>query len=110
MPWRMGIYCFNVESIPELEVINSVAGAMDLTAPVSLRINPDVESNTHEYTTTGKKETKFGIPFVQALESYRKAASYEYLRVMGIDTHIGSQIVSVEPFVAAYEKNRPAVP
>ncbi len=99
-----GIYCFNVESMPELDLIDQVASSMGLTAPVSLRINPDVESGTHEYTTTGKKETKFGIPFDQALECYRKIASYENLRIMGIDTHIGSQIVSSQPFVAAYEK------
>ncbi len=98
------IYCFNVESIPELDLIDRVAGEMNLTAPVSLRINPDVESGTHEYTTTGKKETKFGIPYDQALDCYRKTASYQHLRVMGIDTHIGSQIVSTGPFVAAYEK------
>ncbi len=98
------IYCFNVESIPELDLIDRVAGEMNLTAPVSLRINPDVDSGTHEYTTTGKKETKFGIPYAQALECYRKTASYQHLRVMGIDTHIGSQIVSTGPFVAAYEK------
>jgi diaminopimelate decarboxylase len=90
--------------MPELDLIDRVASSMGLTAPVSLRINPDVESGTHEYTTTGKKETKFGIPFGQALECYRKAASYENLRIMGIDTHIGSQIVSSQPFVAAYQK------
>jgi diaminopimelate decarboxylase len=99
-----GIYCFNVESMPELDLIDRVAASMNLTAPVSLRINPDVDSGTHEYTTTGKKETKFGIPFDQALECYRKTASYEHLRIMGIDTHIGSQIVSSQPFVAAYQK------
>lgn len=98
------IYCFNVESMPELALIDRVAGSMGLAAPVSLRINPDVESGTHEYTATGKKDTKFGIPYDQALDYYRKAASYRNLRVMGIDTHIGSQIVSSEPFVAAYEK------
>ncbi len=98
------IYCFNVESMAELDLIDQVAGSMDLTAPVSLRINPDVESGTHEYTATGKKENKFGIPYDQALEYYRKTTSYQHLRVMGIATHIGSQIVSSAPFVAAYEK------
>ncbi|MBW7995422.1 MAG: diaminopimelate decarboxylase [Candidatus Glassbacteria bacterium] len=99
-----GIYCFNVESLPELEMIDRVAGSMDLIAPVSLRINPDVESDTHEYTTTGKKENKFGIPYDEALASYRRAAAYDNLRVIGIDTHIGSQILRTEPFVAACEK------
>jgi diaminopimelate decarboxylase len=98
------VYCFNVESVPELAMIDSVAARLGVTAPVSMRINPDVESDTHEYTTTGKKETKFGIPFVHALESYREAAEYQHLRVIGIDTHIGSQIVKTGPFVAAYEK------
>jgi diaminopimelate decarboxylase len=99
-----GILFFNVESIPELEAINRLAAALGKTAPISLRINPDVESNTHEYTSTGKKETKFGIPYDEALQAYTKAAEFENLRLIGIDTHIGSQITQVEPFVTAFTK------
>lgn len=99
-----GILSFNVESILELEAINRTAAALGKTAPVSLRVNPDVESNTHEYTTTGKKETKFGIPYDQALQAYIKAAEFENLRLIGIDTHIGSQIIHLEPFVTAFTK------
>ena len=99
-----GILFFNVESIPELEAINRLAAALGKTAPISLRINPDVESNTHEYTSTGKKESKFGIPYDEALQAYTKAAEFENLRLIGIDTHIGSQITQVEPFVTAFAK------
>ena len=99
-----GILFFNVESIPELAAINRLAAALGKTAPISLRINPDVESNTHEYTSTGKKESKFGIPYDEALQAYTKAAEFENLRLIGIDTHIGSQITQVEPFVTAFAK------
>jgi len=99
-----GILFFNVESIPELAAINRLAAALGKTAPISLRINPDVESNTHEYTSTGKKESKFGIPYDEALQAYTKAAEFGNLRLIGIDTHIGSQITQMEPFVTAFAK------
>ncbi|MFH1070748.1 MAG: diaminopimelate decarboxylase [Candidatus Glassbacteria bacterium] len=98
------ILSFNVESLPELATIDRVAAAIGKTASVSLRINPDVESHTHEYTTTGKKETKFGIPYEQAVETYLRAGEYQNMRIVGIDTHIGSQITRIEPFVEAYRK------
>ena len=99
-----GILSFNVESFPELEAIDRVAASLGKMAAVSLRINPDVESHTHEYTTTGKKETKFGIPYEQAVEAYQCAAEFQNLRIVGIDTHIGSQITREEPFVLAFRK------
>ncbi|MBN2290492.1 MAG: diaminopimelate decarboxylase [Candidatus Glassbacteria bacterium] len=99
-----GILCFNAESLPELEALDRVAGSLGKVAPVSLRINPDVASNTHEYTSTGRKETKFGIPFTAALDCYREIRSYRNLRVFGIDMHIGSQITELEPIVLATER------
>ncbi|HUU27849.1 MAG TPA: diaminopimelate decarboxylase [archaeon] len=99
-----GILCFNVESLPELEAIERVASSGDRPAPVSLRINPDVESRTHEYTSTGKKENKFGIPYSQALDFYKELGKFRHLKVLGIDTHIGSQVTEIEPFVQAFRK------
>ena len=99
-----GILSFNVESLPELEALDSEAGLLGKRAPVSLRINPDVESHTHEYTATGKKENKFGIPYAGALQAYAQAAGYRNLEIRGIDTHIGSQITSFEPFIQAFRK------
>ncbi|MCE5271766.1 diaminopimelate decarboxylase [bacterium] len=99
-----GILCFNVESVPELEAIDRVAAGMNLTAPVSLRINPDVESHTHEYTATGKKEKKFGVPLESSFELYREVAHFHHLRPFGLDMHIGSQIVTYDPFVEALTK------
>jgi len=99
-----GILCFNVESVPELEAIDRVAAGMGLTAPVSLRINPDVESHTHEYTATGKKEKKFGVPLDDSFELYREVARFSHLRPFGLDMHIGSQIVTYDPFVEALTK------
>jgi diaminopimelate decarboxylase len=99
-----GILSFNVESIPELGAINRVAASLGKTASICLRINPDVESLTHEYTATGKKETKFGIPYDQAIQACTKTTELENLRLIGIDAHIGSQIIQVEPFVTAFTK------
>jgi len=99
-----GILCFNVESLPELEAIDRVAASLGRTAPVSLRINPDVESHTHDYTATGKKEKKFGVPLEEAFDMYLEISRFSHLRVFGLDTHIGSQIVSYEPFVEALYK------
>ena len=99
-----GILAFNVESLPELEVINEIAGQMGETAPVGLRINPDVDAKTHPHISTGLKESKFGISSARALESFKRASEMPHLRVIGIDAHIGSQITTVAPFVESAEK------
>lgn len=101
---QVGIKCFNVESAAELERLNQVAGEMALQAPVSIRVNPDVDANTHPYISTGLKENKFGIEIEQALAVYRHAASLPHLRVVGVDCHIGSQLTGVAPFVDALDR------
>ncbi len=98
------ILCFNVESAPELERLNAVAGSMGKVAPVSLRVNPDVDAKTHPYISTGLKQNKFGVAYTEAFELYRQAAAMPHLRVTGIDCHIGSQLTEVSPFIAAAEK------
>ncbi|WP_028107914.1 diaminopimelate decarboxylase [Ferrimonas futtsuensis] len=100
----VGIHCFNVESEAELERLNLVAREMDVIAPISLRINPDVDANTHPYISTGLKENKFGIPMARALASYRHAASLSHVEIKGLDCHIGSQLTSLPPFLAALER------
>lgn len=97
-----GIGCFNVESEPELERLSAVASRMGLTAPVSLRINPDVDAHTHAKIATGKAENKFGIPWQEAPRVYAAAARLPGLKVTGIDMHIGSQITELGPFDAAF--------
>ena len=92
------IYCFNIESEPELEVLNARALAMDKVAPISFRINPDVDAKTHAKISTGKKEDKFGISWQRAPAVYSHAASLPGVRVTGIDMHIGSQITDLQPF------------
>jgi diaminopimelate decarboxylase len=99
-----GILCFNVESADELMRLDRVAGETGQVAPVSLRVNPDVDAKTHPYIATGLKENKFGIPFAAALQLYQKAASLKHLRVNGIDCHIGSQLTEIPPFIAALQK------
>jgi len=99
-----GVLCFNVESEGELDRLSAVAASAGRVAPVSLRINPDVDAGTHPYIATGFRENKFGIAYDEALPLYRKAAALPSLRVVGIDVHIGSQITATEPFVAALEK------
>jgi diaminopimelate decarboxylase len=99
-----GILCFNVESEAELMRMNEVAGDMGKIAPISLRVNPDVDARTHPYISTGLKQNKFGVAYAEALALYRKAASLPHLRVTGMDCHIGSQLTEVNPFVAAAEK------
>jgi diaminopimelate decarboxylase len=99
-----GIRCFNVESEPELERLNAVAEAAATVAPVSLRINPDVDARTHPYISTGLAGNKFGIPHDRALEAYRHAARLKNLRITGIDCHIGSQILDTGPLDAALER------
>jgi diaminopimelate decarboxylase len=99
-----GILCFNVESETELERLSTLAASMGKTAPVSLRVNPDVDAKTHPYIATGLRDTKFGVPYAEAPRLYRKAGALPGVRVVGIDCHIGSQLTDIEPFVAALEK------
>ncbi len=96
------IHCFNVESEPELELLSARAVAAGKTAPVSLRINPDVDAKTHRKISTGKAENKFGIPWQRARAVYRRAAELPGLRAVGIDMHIGSQITELQPFDDAF--------
>ncbi len=101
---ELKIKCFNVESEPELLRLNKVAGEMGVKAPISLRINPDVDAKTHPYISTGLRDNKFGIAFDRAPEVYKFAASLENLEVHGIDCHIGSQLTSIEPFIDATDR------
>jgi len=99
-----GIYQFNVESEPELEALNSVALSMQKTAPVTIRVNPDVDAKTHAKITTGTYETKFGVPWSRARSVYAQAAKLRGLEVVGVDVHIGSQITELSPFKAAFKR------
>jgi len=99
-----GILCFNVESEAELRRLGEIARATGRTADVSLRVNPDVDPKTHPYISTGLKESKFGVPFGDALALYRDAQKLAGIRVVGIDCHIGSQIAEVAPFLDALER------
>ena len=101
---EVGIGCFNVESLPELDVLSEVAAAMGLRAPVSLRVNPDVDAKTHPYISTGLKGNKFGIAHTDALAAYRHASHLPGLRVTGIDCHIGSQITETSPYLDAMDR------
>jgi diaminopimelate decarboxylase len=100
----VGIRCFNVEVSAELDRLNRLAGELGLKAPVSLRVNPDVDALTHPYISTGLKENKFGIDIEQALGEYRRAAAMPHLEVVGIDCHIGSQLVNAGPFLDALDR------
>ncbi|UCI20859.1 diaminopimelate decarboxylase [Mesorhizobium sp. B2-1-8] len=97
-----GILCFNVESEPELELLSARASALGKVAPVSPRINPDVDARTHKKISTGKAENKFGIPWQRARQVYARAATLPGIRITGIDTHIGSQITDLQPFDDAF--------
>ncbi len=99
-----GIRQFNVESEPEMEVINAVATDLGVVAPITVRVNPDVDAKTHAKIATGKSENKFGIPISRASEVYAHAASLPGLEVIGVDVHIGSQLTELEPFELAYTK------
>ncbi len=101
---RAGIHCFNVESEAELTRLNQVATELDMTAAISVRVNPDVDAGTHPYISTGLKENKFGISVDRAIEVYRTASQLEGIRVTGIDCHIGSQLTTVEPFLDAIDR------
>ncbi len=103
---RSGILMFNVESEQEMEALNEVAGSMGMVAPVSFRINPDVDPQTHPYISTGMKKSKFGIGIDPATEAYRRAIALPNLDVVGVDCHIGSQLTSTSPFADAAERVR----
>ena len=99
-----GIRQFNVESEPELRALSEVAASMGLRAPITIRVNPDVDAKTHEKIATGKKENKFGIPISRARQVYAEAARLPGIEIVGIDVHIGSQLTDLDPFEQAYAK------
>lgn len=101
---KAGIYCFNVESAAELERIDAVAGESGRRAPISLRVNPDVDARTHPYISTGLKENKFGIPIAEAADLIARAARMDHVRLIGLDCHIGSQLTSTAPFEDALDR------
>ena len=101
---QVGIHCFNVESAPELEWLQQVAAELGVQAPVSLRVNPDVDAGTHPYISTGLKENKFGIDIASAPAVYRRAADLPNIRVVGVDCHIGSQLTDDAPFIDALQR------
>lgn len=101
---EVGIRCFNVESVAELQRINQVAGEMGKMAPISLRVNPDVDAHTHPYISTGLKENKFGISVDEAREVYRLASRLPHIHVIGMDCHIGSQLTELQPFLDATDR------
>ncbi|MBM7424623.1 diaminopimelate decarboxylase [Spongiibacter marinus] len=101
---EVGIYCFNVESEAELERLNEVAGEFGSKAPVSIRVNPDVDANTHPYISTGLRDNKFGIDIARAPAVYARAASLEHLDVKGVDCHIGSQLTDTSPFLDTVDR------
>jgi diaminopimelate decarboxylase len=101
---EVGIRCFNVEVPGELDRLNRIAGELGRVAAVSLRVNPDVDAQTHPYISTGLKENKFGIDVDEAMAHYRRAAAMPHLEVVGVDCHIGSQLTSLEPFVDALDR------
>jgi diaminopimelate decarboxylase len=101
---KIGIRCFNIEVLGELERINQVAGELGVRAPVSFRVNPDVDAQTHPYISTGLKENKFGIAIEKALEAYQAAAALPNIDVVGVDCHIGSQLTQTRPFLDALDK------
>ncbi|MDR1934427.1 MAG: diaminopimelate decarboxylase [Candidatus Accumulibacter sp.] len=106
---RAGILCFNVESASELERLDGVAASLGVRAPVSLRVNPDVDARTHPYISTGLKKNKFGVAFADALDVYRRAARLPHLEVSGIGCHIGSQVLDPAPFAEALDRLLPLV-
>ena len=101
---EIGIHCFNVESESELELLNKIASELSMRAPVSIRVNPDVNANTHPYISTGLKEDKFGIDINNALAVYQHASLMDNIHLIGIDCHIGSQLTEIRPFVDAMDR------
>ena len=106
---EQGVYSFNIESEAELDYINQIASAKNQRAPIALRVNPDVEAQTHQYISTGKSENKFGIALERAAQVYERASKMPSITVRGVQMHIGSQITEAAPFVAAIEKIAPLV-
>lgn len=104
MALQAGVYCFNVESASELERLQEVAAELGVQAPVSLRVNPDVDAGTHPYISTGLKENKFGIAIEDAEEVYLRAARLPNIHITGVDCHIGSQLTTLEPFMDALDR------
>jgi diaminopimelate decarboxylase len=100
----LGIYCFNVESAAELDRIQAVAQGLNKMAPISLRVNPDVDAGTHPYISTGLKENKFGISIEQAPKLYQYAATLSHINIQGVDCHIGSQLTEIAPFLDALDR------
>lgn len=101
---EVGVACFNVESTSELELLSQVANSMEKVANISLRVNPDVDANTHPYISTGLKENKFGIDIEQALQVYQRASQLPGIHIRGVDCHIGSQLTTSAPFVDALDR------
>ena len=101
---KAGIRCFNIEVSEELDRINRLAAELNVIAPVSFRVNPDVDAKTHPYISTGLKENKFGIDFNTALQEYRRAREMSHIKIVGIDCHIGSQLTETQPFLDALER------
>jgi len=101
---EVGIRCFNVESIAELHHINQISGEMGKIAPISLRVNPDVDAHTHPYISTGLKENKFGVSVDEAREVYKLAATLPHVKITGMDCHIGSQLTELQPFLDATDR------
>lgn len=101
---EVGIFCFNVESASELERLNSVAGSLGKVAPVSLRVNPDVDARTHPYISTGLKNNKFGVAYEDAFALYQRAAAMSNIEIHGVDCHIGSQLTELTPFLDALDR------
>ena len=101
---EVGIRCFNVESVAELYHINQIAGEMEKIAPISLRVNPDVDAHTHPYISTGLKENKFGVSVDEAREVYKLAATLPHVKITGMDCHIGSQLTELQPFLDATDR------
>ncbi|MEO6847847.1 MAG: diaminopimelate decarboxylase [Chthoniobacterales bacterium] len=106
---REGIYCFNVESEAELETLNRIAGSLGIKAPIAVRVNPNVDAQTHKYISTGKSHNKFGVGIDRAEEVYAVAAALPHLKIKGVQTHIGSQILQSTPFAEALGKLSPLV-
>jgi diaminopimelate decarboxylase len=98
------VYCFNIESVAELEFLNEVAGSMNATAPIAVRINPNVDAKTHKYISTGKAENKFGIDYQAASGVYQRAEGLSNILIRGVQMHIGSQLTTAAPFVEAVER------
>jgi diaminopimelate decarboxylase len=101
---ELGIHCFNLESAGELEVLNRVAAELGRVAPISVRVNPDVDAKTHPYISTGLRENKFGLTIAEAMQVYQRAAQLDAIKIVGLDCHIGSQLTEISPFIDALHR------